>query len=397
MPNIETEAKEPLLKVEHLKQYFNGGAFHAVDDISLYINKGEVLGVVGESGCGKTTTGRSIIKLYNITGGNVYFKGQRINAGLKDYTDRMAEARKSCDEKIKNLKNQGDTAGIKACKADLKKQLSEIKAEMDKAEYETKNCEALWQERRRKEIEETLTGEEKEAALKKLKRETLVTKIQMIFQDPVTSLDPRMTVRDIIAEGLIIQGIKDPKEINDRVAEVLCRVGLVPEYADRYPHEFSGGQKQRIGIARAIIMNPELIIADEPVSALDVSIKAQVINLLNDLRKEMGLTIMFIAHDLSVVKYFSDRIAVMYFGKIVETATSEELFKHPLHPYTKSLLSAIPLPDPHYEKRRVRIVYNPVTDHDYSAEGPSMREVEPGHWVMCNSAEFDKYQKEING
>ena len=175
--------------------------------------------------------------------------------------------------------------------------------------------------------------------------------------------------------------------------EVLEKVGLVREHAGRYPHEFSGGQRQRIGVARSIIMRPELIIADEPVSALDVSIQAQVINLLNDLRHELGLTILFIAHDLSVVKYFSDRIAVMYFGNMVELASSDELFKHPLHPYTKSLLSAIPLPDPVYEKKRTRIVYNPLADHDYSVDKPSFREVSPGHFVSCNEAEFQKYQE----
>ena len=169
-------------------------------------------------------------------------------------------------------------------------------------------------------------------------------------------------------------------------------VGLVREHADRYPHEFSGGQRQRIGVARAIIMNPELIIADEPVSALDVSIQAQVINLLNDLRRELGLTILFVAHDLSVVKYFSDRIGVMYFGKMVELATSDELFKNPLHPYTRSLLSAIPLPDPVYEKNRRRIVYDPLAEHDYSVDKPTLREVSPGHFVACNDAEFEKYQ-----
>ena len=178
---------------------------------------------------------------------------------------------------------------------------------------------------------------------------------------------------------------------------MLERVGLLKEHADRYPHEFSGGQRQRIGIARAIIVNPDLIIADEPISALDVSIQAQVINLLDELRHEMGLTIMFIAHDLSVVKYFSDRIAVMYFGKIVELADSDELFCHPLHPYTRSLLSAIPLPDPYYEKRRKRIVYTPALDHDYSVEGAALREVTPGHWVSCNSAEFQRYQSEVTG
>ena len=199
----------------------------------------------------------------------------------------------------------------------------------------------------------------------------------MIFQDPVTSLDPRMTVREIIAEGLRIRGVRDKKEIEQKVSDVLKRVGLVPEYADRYPHEFSGGQRQRIGIARAIIMEPELIIADEPVSALDVSIKAQVTNLLNDLRHDMGLTVLFISHDLSVVKYFSDRIAVMYFGKIVELASSQELFENPLHPYTKSLLSAIPLPDPDYERSRKRIVYSPSPE---DRELPLV-EVRSGHWA----------------
>jgi ABC-type oligopeptide transport system ATPase subunit len=217
----------------------------------------------------------------------------------------------------------------------------------------------------------------------------------MIFQDPIASLDPRMTVRDIIAEGLIINGMKDKKEIDEKVFKMLEMVGLVKEHASRYPHEFSGGQKQRIGVARAIIMEPEIIIADEPVSALDVSIQAQVINLLNDLRRELGLTILFIAHDLSVVKYFSDRIGVMYFGKMVELADADELFKNPLHPYTKSLLSAIPLPDPQYEKQRKRIKYDPLESHDYSEEGPTLREITPGHFVYCNTAEFEKYKSEL--
>lgn len=217
----------------------------------------------------------------------------------------------------------------------------------------------------------------------------------MIFQDPIASLNPRMTVQEIISEGLVIKGIKDKEYIQQRVYEILELVGLVKEHATRYPHEFSGGQRQRIGIARSVIMNPDMIIADEPISALDVSIQAQVINLLNELRDKLGLTILFIAHDLSVVKYFSDRIGVMYYGKLVELANAEELFDHPVHPYTRSLLSAIPLPDPVYEKKRVRITYNPLVEHDYSVDKPSLREIAPGHFVYCNNAEEEKYKAEF--
>ena len=241
---------------------------------------------------------------------------------------------------------------------------------------------------------EALTKEYK-AALNLAGKDRIMNKMQMIFQDPIASLNPRMTVREIIAEGLIIRGITDKKYIDEQVYKVLDLVGLVPEHAGRYPHEFSGGQRQRIGIARAIVLNPELIIADEPISALDVSIQAQVINLLNELRQRLGLTILFIAHDLSVVKYFSDRIAVMYFGKIVELTTSDELFAHPLHPYTKSLLSAIPLPDPHFEKQRKRITYNPLASHDYSVQKPYMQEITPGHFIYCNDAELEMYRKEL--
>ena len=243
--------------------------------------------------------------------------------------------------------------------------------------------------------EKTKLQAEYSNALRKAKRTKLVTQIQMIFQDPIASLDPRMTVRDIISEGLVIQGERDDAVIDRKVNEMLELVGLVPEHATRYPHEFSGGQRQRIGVARSVIMNPELIIADEPVSALDVSVQAQVINLLNELREKFGLTILFIAHDLSVVKYFSDRIGVMYFGKMVEMASSDELFAHPLHPYTRSLLSAIPLPDPIYEKSRQRIAYNPLAEHDYSVDKPSFREIAPGHFVQCNDEEFERYKLEL--
>ena len=352
--------KEVLLSVQNLQQYFSlgkGRELKAVDKVSFDIYKGEVFGLVGESGCGKTTTGRSIIRLYDITGGSVYYKGQRICAGVRSYKDAIKQARKDyADKKI-------------------------TKEELDKIVLEN-----------RKEIKLAAADHKKWSRVKG--ENQLTNEIQMIFQDPIASLDPRMTVRDIIAEGLVIRGVKDKEYIDQQVYKILETVGLVQEHASRYPHEFSGGQRQRIGIARAVIMNPELIIADEPISALDVSIQAQVINLLNELSAKMGLTIMFIAHDLAVVKYFSNRIAVMYFGKIVELATSDELFAHPFHPYTRSLLSAIPLPDPVTEKNRKRIVYNPVLDHDYSKEQPTMHEVYPGHFVLCNTEEYEKFRME---
>ena len=415
---------EVLLKVDHLCQYFRLGRkdLKAVDDVSFEIRKGESFGLVGESGCGKTTTGRSIIKLYNITSGNVYFKGQRIGAGIRSYQDAIAAARTDAAKKIKALRAEKGADDVRkaAIREEIQKINEELGAIVDKnralikdAKSNNKEVDKNYVQTLLKALEEEYTPklQAAEAAgdverLKVLKKEyqnrcrvakksKLITQIQMIFQDPIASLDPRMTVRDIIAEGLVIKGITDQKYINEKVYEILEMVGLVREHADRYPHEFSGGQRQRIGIARAVIMQPEMIIADEPISALDVSIQAQVINLLNDLRERLGLTILFIAHDLSVVKYFSDRIGVMYFGKLVELADSDELIKNPLHPYTKSLLSAIPLPDPVYEKQRTRIIYNPIAEHDYSKDAPSFREITPGHFVYCNDAEEEKYKQQI--
>ncbi|AKS37620.1 peptide ABC transporter ATP-binding protein [Anoxybacillus gonensis] len=302
-----------LVEVKNLKQYFKvgkGQVVKAVDDVTFDIYKGETLGLVGESGCGKSTTGRTIIGLYEATGGEVLFNGLSVH-------------RKKSAKEAKELKR----------------------------------------------------------------------KMQMIFQDPYASLNPRMTVADIIAEGIDIHGLASSKEERmNRVYELLETVGLNREHANRYPHEFSGGQRQRIGIARALAVEPEFIIADEPISALDVSIQAQVVNLMKKLQREKGLTYLFIAHDLSMVKYISDRIGVMYFGKMVELADAEELYRNPIHPYTKSLLSAIPHPDPETERTRKRIIYDP-TQHNYKeGEDVRMREITPGHFVYCSEAEYEKYK-----
>ena len=469
------------VSVRHLKQFFKFGhganslTTKAVHDVSFDIKKGECFGVVGESGCGKTTTGRSMIRLYNITSGSIYFEGYRISAGkrwnekeikwtrikgnrnIKDYElQKSAELyyasisegdvetlkklnkdlEKALDDKTILKHNFDDTmtgiSGIddfeekalrqKEAKAKYKEELdsvesriAEIKESIKKAkasvvklpeseELKQKHAEiSAKYDTKIAEIREKIkrTKKEQKEIIKQIKFDNrhvdkkLMSKMQMIFQDPVDSLDPRMTVEDIIQEGLHIQGQHNRFANSKKVADVLTKVGLIPEFASRYPHEFSGGQRQRIGIARALVMNPSFLICDEPISALDVSIRAQIINLLNDLKEEMGLTIMFIAHDLSVVKYFCDRIAVMYFGEMVELATSEELFKHPLHPYAKALLSAIPKPDPLTEKTRQRIIYDPRTAHDYSKEKPTLQEIVPGHFILANSEEMEKYRKEI--
>ena len=306
---------EHILEVKNLCKYFylgkNKPPMKAVDDVSFYIEKGETVGLVGESGCGKTTTGRTIIRLYQPTSGEIWFNGKRIDGKLNAEETRQ-----------------------------------------------------------------------------------VTSKMQMVFQDPVASLNPRMTVEEIICEGVKINKLyPDKTERRNQVYKMLDMVCLTREHATRYPHEFSGGQRQRICIARALITQPDLLIADEPISALDVSIQAQILNILNDLRKELGLTILFIAHDLSVVKYFSNRVAVMNAGRIVEMSSSDEIYRDPQHAYTKSLLSAIPVPDPLVEKKRQRIHYDKASGVYQPEDNPLLREIKPGHFVLMSDNEWAAYQK----
>ena len=305
---------EPLLSVKNLSIDFGSGkkVFHAVNGVSFDVYPGETFSLVGESGSGKTTIGRAIMKIIPTAGGEIFYKGSKVN-------------RRFNREEIKRFRQQ----------------------------------------------------------------------VQMIFQDPMASLNERAKVDYIISEGLYnFKLFKNEQERVEKVSRAMQQVGLLPEFASRFPHEFSGGQRQRLGIARALIMDPEFVIADEPISALDVSIRAQIINLMNQLKKDHNLTYLFIAHDLSVVRFISDRIGVIYKGQLMELAPSEELFLHPLHPYTRALLSAVPMPDPVAERNKVCIPYDPSV-HDYSVDRPSWTEILPGHFILANERELDGYRREI--
>jgi oligopeptide transport system ATP-binding protein len=308
--------REKLLEVKGLEVDFKvkGGTFRAVKGVSFDIYKGETFGLVGESGSGKTTIGRAIVRINEATGGEILWKGRKINGPIPKELDRE-----------------------------------------------------------------------------------VVQKIQMIFQDPMASLNERAKVDYIVSEGLYnLASRPDEARRKELVHKALLDVGLLPEFASRFPHEFSGGQRQRIGIARALILGPELVVADEPISALDVSIRAQVLNLLADLQREKGLTYMFIAHDLSIVRFITDRIAVISKGEIVELAETEELFANPLHPYTRALLSAIPLPDPIEQRKKRIIAYDPST-HDYAASPPSWVEISRGHFALANEREAEGYRARLSG
>ena len=307
------DEREVLVEVKNLEVTYGSGrkAYKAVKNANFTIYKGETFGLVGESGSGKTTIGRAIMRILPTSGGEVFYKGQKINGKISHALDKQ-----------------------------------------------------------------------------------VIKEIQMIFQDPQSSLNERAKVSYIVGEGLMnVRPDLSAAERDEKVRQALLDVGLLPEFASRFPHEFSGGQRQRIGIARALVMEPEFIVADEPISALDVSIRAQVLNLLNSMKTSRGLTYLFIAHDLSVVRFISDRIAVISKGRIVELAEAEELFLHPLHPYTKALLSAVPIPDPGLEKKKKLLVYDPSI-HDYSVDKPVWEEIANGHFVYGNQKELEGYRKE---
>ena len=369
----ENKQKEVVLSLKNVSITFGRGKnlFKAVDDVSFDIYQGETVSLVGESGSGKTTIGRAIVRINPLSGGSIVYKDELINGRLN--SEQSQQIIKVIDDKLAIRKEELENSIVGKSEEEVKKLKKEF------ASFE-KHC---------KEAKHAV----KTGRLNRHQKKKVVSKIQMIFQDPAASLNERATIEYIISEGLYnFHLFEDEKDRIAKVENVIKEVGLLPEHLTRYPHEFSGGQRQRVGIARSIVMEPEFIVADEPISALDVSIRAQVLNLLKHFQETRGLTYLFIAHDLSIVRFISDRIVVIYKGKIMEIAEAEELFNYPLHPYTKSLMSAIPIADPIIEKNKTLYIYDPKI-HDYSEDKPSLVDIGGGHFVYGNEKEIAEYKK----
>ena len=427
--NNEKKQEAPVMSLRNVDITFGRGRklFKAVSDASFDIYKAETVSLVGESGSGKTTIGRAIVRINPLSNGSIVFNNRLINGKLNEEQKKELISRIE-EEIVENEKEKQEEFGntkvediVKERNEKIKKAQEEynnILAGLDKSNQEEYK-KAFKLEKEKFENVKYEIEKEFNPRIKKLKhynsfpsearsaihtcksgvltfkqKRDVVRKIQMIFQDPAASLNERATIEYIISEGLFNFHLFDSeKDRINKIENIIKEVGLLPEHLTRYPHEFSGGQRQRVGLARSIVMEPEFIVADEPISALDVSIRAQVLNLLKKFQKERGLTYLFIAHDLSIVRFISDRIVVIHRGNIVEIAPTEELFAYPLHPYTKSLMSAIPIPDPILEKEKELFVYDAKSMHDYSVNKPSLVDIGNGHFVYGNEEEIENYKK----
>lgn len=415
------EGEDPILSIRHVDITFGAGrkVFKAVSDANFDIFKGETVSLVGESGSGKTTIGRAIVRINPCSAGAIYYKGQRISGRMSvnkeqvvaaqaevekakraydkakaEYDSKIApvlEEKAQLNAEYRPIRQLGFAArrGDEAAQKAYEKQKAEFDAKKAKVDAKEAEIAAPF-----KAAKHNYGDAKRELNSVKHPNKSIVRRIQMIFQDPAASLNERATIEYIISEGLINFRMYDSEEERiEKVENIIKEVGLLPEHLTRYPHEFSGGQRQRVGIARSIVMEPEFIVADEPISALDVSIRAQVLNLLKKFQREKGLTYLFIAHDLSIVRYISDRIVVIHLGKIVEVAPTEELFAHPLHPYTASLISAIPIPDPRLEKEKNLFVYDQSIHHYDENNVPSLVDIGHGHFVFGSPDEIEEYRR----